>query len=145
MLMSLCQVVIIMLISSLKFVLAIPLATYQYNFSFWETFFFSSIGGVLGVVVFANFSRWIINQYNTWISSNKKSNSKVGLKKFVAIKTVRKYGLFGIAFLTPIFFSIPIGTFIALRFFPNKKKTLPVLAASVFGWSFVLSIILKIL
>ena len=55
----------------------------------------------------------------------------------MAIKTVRKYGLFGIAFLTPIFFSIPIGTFIALRFFPNKKKTLPVLAASVFGWSFV--------
>ena len=94
--------------------------------------------------MFAKFSRWIIDQYNTLISHRQKENSKKGLKEIVAIKTVHKYGLLGIAFLTPIFFSIPIGTFIALRFFPNKKKTLPVLAASVFGWSFVLSIVLTI-
>ena len=76
------------------------------------------------------------------MSNKQKANSKKRLKKVVAIKIVRKYGLFSIAFLTPIFFSIPIGTFIALRFFPNKKKTLPVLAASVFGWSFILSVVL---
>lgn len=140
--MGLLQELIIMLMSSVKFLIAIPIAAYQYEFSFWETFFFSSIGGVLGVIIFAKFSYWIIEQYNTWMSSKQKANSKNGLKRVVAIKTIRKYGLFGIAFLTPIFFSIPIGTFIALRFFPNKKKTLPVLAASVFGWSFVLSVIL---
>ena len=140
--MGLLQELIIMLMSSVKFLIAIPIAAYQYEFSFWETFFFSSIGGVLGVIIFAKFSYWIIEQYNTWMSSKQKANSKKGLKRVVAIKTIRKYGLFGIAFLTPIFFSIPIGTFIALRFFPNKKKTLPVLAASVFGWSFVLSVIL---
>ena len=76
------------------------------------------------------------------LCSNVKKDS---IKKVVAVKTVKKYGLFGIAFLTPIFFSIPLGTFIALRFFPNKKKTLPVLAAAVFGWSFVLSFALTIL
>ena len=128
--------------SSVKFLLAIPIATYQYNFSLWETFFFSSIGGVLGVIFFSKFSRWIINKYNSWKTNMQKLNSKKGLKNFVAIKVVRKYGLFGIAFLTPIFFSIPLGTFIALRFFPNKNKTLPVLVASVFGWSFVLSVVL---
>ena len=143
--MSLFQIVMIMLMSSIKFLLAIPIAAYQYDFSFWETFLFSSIGGVLGIIVFAKFSRWIIEQYNTWMSNHQKENSKKGLKKVVAIKIMRKYGLFGIAFLTPIFFSIPIGTFIALRFFPNKKKTLPVLAASVFGWSFVLSVVLTTL
>ena len=140
--MSLFQELMIMLMSSVKFLLAIPIAAYQYEFSLWETFFFSSIGGVLGIIIFAKFSYWIIELYNTWMSSKQKANSRIGLKRVVAIKTVRKYGLFGIAFLTPIFFSIPIGTFIALRFFPNKKKTLPVLAASVFGWSFVLSVIL---
>ena len=143
--MNLYQVVMIMLMSSVKFLLAIPVAAYQYKFSFLETFLFSSIGGVLGIIIFAKFSRWIIDQYNTWMSSMGKPISKKGFKKVVAIKTVRKYGLFGIAFLTPIFFSIPIGTFIALRFFPNKKKTLPVLAASVFGWSFVLSVVLTTL
>ena len=143
--MSLYQVVMIMLMSSVKFLLAIPFAAYQYEFSFWQTFFFSCIGGVSGIIIFAKFSYWIIEQYNTWMSSKQKANSKKGLKRVLAIKKVRKYGLFGIAFLTPIFFSIPIGTFIALRFFPNKKKTLPVLAASVFGWSFVLSVILTTL
>ena len=140
--MSLYHIITVMLISSVKFLLAIPVAAYQYEFSFWETFLFSSIGGVIGIIIFAKFSRWIIDHYNNWMSSIQKANSKKGLKNVVAIKTIRKYGLFGIAFLTPIFFSIPIGTFIALRFFPNKKKTLPVLAASVFGWSFVLSVIL---
>lgn len=134
-----------MLIGSVKFLLAIPVAAYQYEFSFWETFLFSSIGGVIGIIIFAKFSRWIIDHYNNLMSSIQKANSKKGLKNVVAIKTIRKYGLFGIAFLTPIFFSIPIGTFIALRFFPNKKKTLPVLAASVFGWSFVLSVILTMI
>ena len=143
--MNLFQVVMIMLMSSVKFLIAIPIAAYHYDFSFWKTFLFSSFGGVLGVIVFAKFSHWIIEQYNTWMSNRQKENSKKGLKRVVAIKTIRKYGLFGIAFLTPIFFSIPIGTFIALRFFPNKKKTLPVLAASVFGWSFVLSVALTTL
>lgn len=143
--MSLYQVVMILLMSSIKFLLAIPVAAFQYDFSFWQTFLFSSIGGVLGVIVFAKLSRWIIDRYNAWMSGRQKANSKKGLKKVVAIKTVRKYGLFGIAFLTPIFFSIPIGTFIALRFFPDKKKTIPVLAAAVFGWSFVLSVVLTIL
>ena len=140
--MSLVKGIMIMLMSSVKFLLAIPVAAYQYDFSLWETFLFSSIGGVLGIIFFAKFSRWIIDQYNIWMSTRQKADSKKELKQVIAVKTMRKYGLFGIAFLTPIFFSIPIGTFIALRFFPNKKKTLPVLAASVFGWSFVLSVVL---
>ncbi len=140
--MSLYKVFVIILMSSIKFLLAIPIAAYKYEFSFWATFLFSSIGGILGVIIFAKFSHWIIEKYNTWILKSKNEISKKGFKEIVAIKIVHKYGLFGIAFLTPIFFSIPIGTFIALRFFPNKKKTLPVLVASVFGWSFVLSIFL---
>ena len=137
--------IIVMALSTVKFLVAIPLAIHQYGFSFWETFFFSSIGGVLGVLIFANLSKWIVKLYYHFFSPKKKQQSKRGLKQAVAIKTVRKYGLFGIACLTPIFFSIPIGTFLALRFFPDKKKTLPLLLASVFGWSFVLSVVLSTL
>ena len=74
--MSLINGVMIMLISSVKFLLAIPVAAYQYDFSLWETFLFSSIGGVLGVIVFAKFSRWIIDQYSIWMSSRQKADSK---------------------------------------------------------------------
>ncbi|MBC8464277.1 MAG: hypothetical protein H8D62_01215 [Bacteroidetes bacterium] len=143
--MGVFQAIMVMMLSSVKFLAAIPLAIYQYDFSFWETFLYSSVGGVLGVLVFSKLSKWIVKLYYYFYSSKTKQKPKRGVKKVVAIKTVRKYGLFGIAFLTPVFFSIPIGTFLALRFFPNKKKTLPVLLASVFGWSFVLSVVLSTL
>ena len=64
------------------------------------------------------------------------------MKNILAIKTARKYGLVGIAVLTPIFLSIPIGTYLALHFFPEKKKTIPILITSVIGWSLVLSVTL---
>lgn len=140
--MGVLQAILVMLVSSVKFLAAIPLAIYQYDLSFWETFLYSSIGGVLGVIIFARLSKWIVKVYYHFFSPKKKLNTKKSIKRVVAVKTVRKYGLFGIAFLTPVFFSIPIGTFIALRFFPDKRKTLPVLLAAVFGWSFVLSVVL---
>ena len=79
---------------------------------------------------------FFINKLKKYNAKKKKS-----FKNIIALKVARKYGLFGIAFLTPIFFSIPIGTFIALHFFPNKTKTLPILFASVLGWSFLLTLI----
>ena len=143
--MGVFQAIMVVMLSSVKFLAAIPLAIYQYDFSFWETFLYSSLGGVFGVLIFSKLSKWIVKLYYYCHSSKIKQKPKRGVKKVVAIKIVRKYGLFGIAFLTPVFFSIPIGTFLALRFFPNKKKTLPVLLASIFGWSFVLSVVLSTL
>ena len=72
----------------------------------------------------------------------KNKMKKRSMKNILAIKTARKYGLFGIAFLTPIFLSIPIGTYLALYFFPEKKKTVPILMSSVVIWSLILSVVL---
>ena len=108
--------------SSVKFLLALPLAAFQYEFSFWQTFLLSSIGGLLGIFVFAYLSHFIIDKYSSWMSNRQQENSKDSIKKVVAVKTVKKYGLFGIAFLTPIFFSIPLGTFMPSVFFPTKRR-----------------------
>jgi hypothetical protein len=143
--MGIFQAILITFLSAIKFMAAIPLAVYQYDFSFWETFIYTTVGGVVGVIFFARFSKWIVKKYYQYFGGLRKKRNRKGIKATVANKTVQKYGLFGIAFLTPIFFSIPIGTFIALRFFPDKRKTLPVLLASVFGWSFVLSVVLTTL
>ena len=130
----------VLLLGGVKFFLAIPLAV-QYNFSFWETFILSFIGGVVGVVVFAKFRKVVLKIYYRFYPYNYSVKKKKNFRKIFAVRAVRKYGLFGIAFLTPIIFSIPIGTFIALHFFPNNKKTLPILFASVLGWSFLLTLI----
>lgn len=138
--MEIIQALSVLLLSCVKFFLAIPLAV-QYDFSFWQTFIFSCLGGVIGVIVFSKFRKVVLKIYYRIYPFNFNANKKKNLRKTIAIKTARKYGLFGIAFLTPVFLSIPIGTFIALHFFPNKKKTLPILFASVMGWSFLLTLI----
>ena len=138
--MQFIQFISVLLLGGVKFFLAIPLAV-QYDFSFWETFILSCVGGIIGVVVFAKFRKLVLKIYYRIYPFDYNAKKKKSFKKIIAVKAARKYGLFGIAFLTPIFFSIPIGTFIALHFFPNKKKTLPILFASVLGWSFLLTLI----
>lgn len=118
---------------------AIPLSVLKYDFNFIQTLLFTVVGGVLSVLVFSFLSDKI---YKLIKKRRQNKVKKRSMKKVLAIKTARKYGLFGIAFLTPIFLSIPIGTYLALHFFPEKKKTIPILITSVVAWSLVLSIAL---
>lgn len=137
--MHILEVISVFFMSFVKFFLAIPLA-FTFDFSFWQTFLITCFGGILGVLFFAQFRKVILKIYYRFFAYKPKVRKKRGFKNILAIKTAKKYGLFGIAFLTPIVFSIPLGTFLALHFFPNKKKTLPILIASVLGWSFVLTL-----
>ena len=60
--MQLIQFISVLLLGGVKFFLAIPLAV-QYDFSFWETFILSCIGGVMGVIVFAKFRKVVLKIY----------------------------------------------------------------------------------
>jgi uncharacterized membrane protein len=130
----------VFLVSMVKFSLAFPLAITN-DLTFWQTFLISCFGGIFGVLIFTNFTKVILDFYYKLFPSKKiKKNAKDNFKTKIAKKAMKKYGLFGLAFLTPLFLSIPVGTFLALKFYPNKTKTLPVLFASVLGWSFSISI-----
>jgi len=120
---------------------AIPLSIIKYDFNFIQTLLYSVAGGVLSVFVFAYLSDKIYKIIN---KRNKNKAKKRSVKKALAIKTARKYGLIGIAVLTPVFLSIPIGTYLALYFFPEKRKTIPILITSVVGWSLVLSVAVSV-
>ena len=50
----------------------------------------------------------------------------------------KKYGLFGIALLTPILISIPIGTVVANSFEANKRKIFLYMFISILFWSTVM-------
>lgn len=137
--MQLIEIISVLLMGTVKFLFAVPLAV-NFEFSFWQTFIITCIGGIIGVLFFAQFRNAVLNVYYKVFPNKKNKESKKGFKDKLAQSTAKKYGLFGIAFLTPVVFSIPFGTFIALHFFPNKKKTIPVLVASVLGWSFFLTL-----
>ena len=136
----LLKILIVISLSGFKFLIAIPLSAYQYDFNFIQTLIFSIVGGVIGIFLFSALSNKINKLFP---KKNKvKRTKKRGIKEVITIKTARKYGVYGIAAITPILLSIPIGTLIALRFFPEKKKTIPILMSSVVIWSLILSIVL---
>jgi hypothetical protein len=55
------------------------------------------------------------------------------------VKIWRKYGLLGIAALTPVLFSIPIGTFFMSRYEKNRNKILLYMFVSITVWSLILT------
>ena len=120
--------------------IAIPLSAIQYDFNFLQTLLFSLSGGIIGVFLFSMLS----DKINILFPKKKKINRKRkrGVKEVITIKAARKYGVYGIAAITPILLSIPIGTILALRLFPEKRKTLPVLMSSVVIWAIILSVVL---
>jgi len=127
-------------LSSFKLMMGIPFALLVYGYSFHETVVMTSFGGILGVVVFTYFSEWIINMWNRFIKRT--STNRDGKKKQIfskrnrlIVKVKSKFGIMGIAFISPSFITIPIGTFILVRYFRNKKKIIVYESLSVVFWS----------
>jgi len=60
------------------------------------------------------------------------------------IRLWQTYGLVGLALLTPILFSIPIGTFFLARLESNRKKILLYMFISITFWSLLLTSIFEL-
>lgn len=147
---------------------------YEPEFGFFSANFACIIGGMLGVVVFLYLSKFILRIYRkirAWyfhVFRKKQLFSDpvvdvdapievhydyMPIKKKKRIFTARNrriiriwqtYGLYGLAALTPILFSIPIGTFIMTRFESNNKKILLYMFVSITFWSLLLTSIFEL-
>ena len=60
------------------------------------------------------------------------------------VKYWKKFGLTGIALFTPVFISIPIGTFIATKYVANRKKVLIYMFCSLLFWAILISSIFEL-
>lgn len=156
------KIIILVLISSIKFIFAFPFALSN-KFSFHETLIYTTVGGILGILFFGFITdeliklyNWIVHTYmhnhprirkklkyikdfiiNLFPKRKKKKIFSKKTKRFIRIKN--RWGLFGIAFLTPLILSIPIGTFLAVRFYKATKKTIIILCLFVIFWSLFFS------
>ncbi len=94
-------------------------------------------GSVLFNYLFAGILKWWDKVKEKMFSSKhpKKIFTKFN-RRVIRIK--HRFGLKGIAILTPIFLSIPIGAFLAERFYKDKKKVIIYLSISAISWCFVL-------
>lgn len=133
------------LLSSIKLLWA-PGTAIAAGLKFWEAWLVTSTGGMLGVLVFYNFGHLLFAYLDRLRRRRYQRLGKVApVRKsftrrnrwFVAIKG--KFGLIGLAIITPTMLSIPVGSVIAARFFYNNRRTLPYLLLSTLLWTFALS------
>lgn len=158
----LTKILSILLLSGIKFIFAFPIAA-KLHFSFIETVLITSIGGVTGIIFFSFFWEHVIKLYFWFVHSylyrfpkirtalrnvkytviKSKSNPKVSFKrKRRYIRLKKNYGIVGIALLTPILLSIPLGSFLAVRFYGRTIKTILILSITLIVWSIVISFLI---
>jgi hypothetical protein len=132
------EIISVYLLSTVKFVLgSVPLAL-GLGFPFFKSFVVTSLGGITGVFIFVSASEYILEKLKRRKMEHKKISPfkrKFTRKNKIIVHTKRRFGLVGIALLTPLLLSIPIGSFIALRYFKNKQRVMIFLSGSVIFWS----------
>ena len=121
------------LLSGVKYLFAVlPLLANSQREWYWDMLIVSS-GGTLGVFVFtflgAILSRYL-SQFHLFRFKYKK------LRSFVKMKN--SYGLIGIAILSPVIISIPVGCIISASFEHDKSKIIRYQLLSVIAWSVLL-------
>ncbi len=121
--------------------IGIPTVIALYKSNYLMAITSSCTGAVFGTVVFtylfAGILKWWDRFKDKWFASKhpKKVFTKFN-RRVIRIK--HRFGLLGIAILTPIFLSIPIGAFLAERFYKDKKKVILYLGLSSVFWCIVL-------
>jgi len=71
---------------------------------------------------------------------------EVTIRKFTwlnksLVRVKKKFGMLGIAILTPPFLSIPLGSIVMAKFFKHNRLALPILVVSVAFWGVVLTVL----
>jgi hypothetical protein len=91
------------------------------------------LGGITGVVVFAQIDEVVQNWF---IKRNPEKFGKRFSKRTRFLARVKNtFGLWGIALLTPLIFSIPIGVFFALDLTTNKRKVIFQMVVACIFWA----------
>lgn len=139
------------LLSSVKFLFS-PLLSLGLNLTFAESIVSMAVGGLIGVFFFYYLSGLIVMIFMKYIKPVFIKKKKEYLehhhikkkpvftkKNKLIIKIKTKWGMYGIVILTPVLLSIPIGAFLANKYFSNNKRILLYLSISVIFWSVVLS------
>jgi hypothetical protein len=121
--------------------IGIPTVIAIYKSNYVLALLSSCTGAVFGSIIFtylfAGILKWWDKIKEGMFSSKhpKKIFTKFN-RRVIRIK--HRFGLTGIAILTPIFLSIPIGAFLAERFYKDKKKVILYLSISAIAWCFIL-------
>lgn len=124
-----------------KFAATFPVAIYLVKMTPVETLLYTNTGGILGTFIFMYFSEFLIRMWNKYWPQKLKRN-KWKKKVFTAsnrriVRIKMKYGLRGIVILSPVLLSIPLGSFLVVKYYGLKMKNMLWLLAGQVAWSVI--------
>ncbi|TND09787.1 MAG: hypothetical protein FD123_911 [Bacteroidetes bacterium] len=145
------KIAVILLVSATKF-LAAPFTAEGFHYNFWESFIITTAGGIIGILAFTFVGDFLVNKWRHFIAlikapfMHKKAEviERIPRRKFTRVNRMivwikTRFGLAGLAFVTPCIISIPIGVFVINRFFKKKFRIFSALFVSLIFWSLVLN------
>jgi hypothetical protein len=133
--------VTIIFFSSFKFAATFPLAIYIVKMSPVETLVYTNAGGIIGTFVFMYLSEFFIRMWNKYwpqrLKRNKKKNKKFTARNRRIVNIKVKYGMWGIMILSPLLLSIPVGSFLMVKYYGLKLRNMLWLLVGQVAWSLV--------
>ncbi len=134
----------VFLSSALKFILG-PLEGYGLKLHFLTTVTATISGMMVSVVAFTFFGEWLRNVLLKRFFHKKNKDPDPNKKSNWFSWVIAKYGLGGVAFLTPVFLTPIGGTILAVSLTNSKKKILLFMLISAVFWAFVFTGIVYLL
>lgn len=133
---NLSQVVIVFLMSTVKFGFGgVPLAVIVEKFPFFKAITITAAGGVFSSIVFANLSEWVLDKWHLFRNRYFPYRPEKKVPESKLTKKIReKWGLYGLAFFSPLILSIPIGTLLSVHFYHDKQKVISYMIISIITW-----------
>ena len=149
----------VILLAAVKFILTLPYALII-GLKYEEALIAVLIGGIGGFLFFYYLSKSLLRgidllkpklcalmpqsvkiRFNTFCERSKaKKTVKIFTRRNRLIARFKKsYGFWGIVLTTPLFLTIPIGAFLANKYYSKQRYVVLYMIASIVGWTAVLS------
>lgn len=122
-----------------------------FGLTFLENFLWTSVGGCIGVLVFYALSERLTERFRVRWLRKRMERAAAGLlnariftkrnRRIIRIKRISGY--LGVAALTPLVLTIPVGSILAARFFHHDRRTIPALLVSVVAQAMAVTALLS--
>lgn len=118
----------------------LPLAA-ALKFSFLKTLLVSGTAGVCSSFVFAYLSEELLALWHRLLDKffpNRKRARRFSRTARFLVRVKKYFGITGIAIVSPLFLSIPLGSFFSIRFFGHPSKTALSMSIASLAWTVIL-------
>lgn len=126
-------IIMILAWASSKYVIALGFIFY-YDYGFWGSLGLAIAGGMIGVLFFSFLNEQLRALYRHFFPKKEKAHS-LTFKQRLIQQVRQKFGLAGIAFLTPVILTVPVGTMVAASLYHNKPRIFAYMFVAFSFWS----------